>query len=155
MNYILEINAFERRMRRQPLPTAAQLLWYKLMAFANRQHWPEWFTVDNERLTEILGANSDKTVRTARQQLIDSGLLIYKKGVKGSPGRYKLTSISVEEFLESEADKDRTIYPAYDKPGLEGYLECDFTLRYGYTEALGAEVEKITQELLDIFKPGE
>ena len=82
MNYILEINAFERRMKRQPLPATAQLLWYKLMAFSNRLHWPEWFSVDNDRLTALLGSGSDKTVRTARQQLMDAGLLIYEKGVK-------------------------------------------------------------------------
>lgn len=35
MNYLLEINAFERRMRRVPLSRDAQLLWYKLMHLAN------------------------------------------------------------------------------------------------------------------------
>lgn len=153
MNYILEINAFERRMKRQPLPTTAQLLWYKLMAFANRQHWPEWFSVDNDRLTTILGAGSDQTVRKARQQLIDAGLLIYEKGVKKKPGRYKLVSIAFQEYPDAAGSSD--VYPANDRPGIEGYLEDDYTRYFGYTEAIGSEVKSVTQELLDTFRPGE
>lgn len=153
MNYILEINAFERRMKRQPLPTTAQLLWYKLMAFANRQHWPEWFSVDNDRLTSILGAGSDQTVRKARQQLIDAGLLIYEKGVKKKPGRYKLVSIAFQEYPDAAGSSD--VYPANDRPGIEGYLEDDYTRYFGYTEAIGSEIKSVTQELLDTFRPGE
>lgn len=153
MNYILEINAFERRMKRQPLPTTAQLLWYKLMAFANRQRWPEWFSVDNDRLTTILGAGSDQTVRKARQQLIDAGLLIYEKGVKKKPGRYKLVSIAFQEYPDAAGSSD--VYPANDRPGIEGYLEDDYTRYFGYTEAIGSEVKSVTQELLDTFRPGE
>ena len=153
MNYILEINAFERRMKRQPLPTTAQLLWYKLMAFANRQHWPEWFSVDNDRLTTILGAGSDQTVRKARQQLIDAGLLIYEKGVKKKPRRYKLVSIAFQEYPDAAGSSD--VYPANDRPGIEGYLEDDYTRYFGYTEAIGSEVKSVTQELLDTFRPGE
>lgn len=153
MNYILEINAFERRMKRQPLPTTAQLLWYKLMAFANRQHWPEWFSVDNDRLTAILGAGSDQTVRKARQQLIDAGLLIYEKGVKKKPGRYKLVSIAFQEYPDAAGSSD--VYPANDRPGIEGYLEDDYTRYFGYTEAIGSEVKSVTQELLDTFRPGD
>lgn len=153
MNYILEINAFERRMKRQPLPTTAQLLWYKLMAFANRQRWPEWFSVDNDRLTTILGAGSDQTVRKARQQLIDAGLLIYEKGVKKKPGRYKLVSIAFQEYPDAAGSSD--VYPANDRPGIEGYLEDDYTRYFGYTEAIGSEIKSVTQELLDAFRPGE
>lgn len=153
MNYILEINAFERRMKRQPLPTTAQLLWYKLMAFANRRHWPEWFSVDNDRLTSILGAGSDQTVRKARRQLIDAGLLVYEKGVKKKPGRYKLVSIAFQEYPDTAGGCD--VYPAYDKSGIEGYLEDDYTRYFGYTEAIGNEIKSVTQELLDTFRPGE
>lgn len=153
MNYILEINAFERRMKRKPLSTTAQLLWYKLMAFANRQHWPEWFSVDNDRLTTILGAGSDQTVRKARQQLIDAGLLIYEKGVKKKPGRYKLVSIAFQEYPDASGSSD--VYPANDRPGIEGYLEDDYTRYFGYTEAIGSEIKSVTQELLDTFRPGE
>ena len=148
MNYILEINAFERRMKRQPLPTTAQLLWYKLMAFANRQHWPEWFSVDNDRLTTLLGAGSDQTVRRARQQLLDAGVIIYEKGVKGKPGRYKLQSIASQEYPDTTASSERPV------SSVEGYLEDDITRYFGYTEAIGANIRSFTQELFDKFRPG-
>lgn len=93
MNYILEINAFERRMKRQSLPTTAQLLWYKLMHFSNTHHWPEWFSIDNDRLTTLLGSGSDKTVRVAREQLAEAGLIEFEKGVKGKPSRLSLIHI--------------------------------------------------------------
>ena len=60
MDFFAEIKAFDREMRRHPLPTAAQLLWYKLMTVANGLFWPEWFTVDNDRLARLL--NSSETV---------------------------------------------------------------------------------------------
>ena len=101
MNYLLEINAFERRMRGHPLPTTAQLLWYKLMQFANRLYWPEWFSIDNDRLTATVNAGSDKTIRIARQQLVDAGLLQFEKGVKGRPSRYKLIPVTTIEAQEA------------------------------------------------------
>ena len=149
MNYILEINAFERRMKRQPLPTMAQLLWYKLMAFANRQHWPESFSIGNDQLQGMLNTGSDQTARNARKQLVDAGLLLYEQGKKGSPGKHKLISIAANEFPEACQE-----YYG-EKPGrVEDYLEDDITRYFGYTEAIGLEVRKITEELFDTFRPG-
>lgn len=152
MNYILEINAFERRMKRQPLPTTAQLLWYKLMAFANRQHWPEWFSIDNDRLGGLLNSTAG-TARTARDQLVKEGYIICQRGAKGRPNRYKLVSIAFQEYPDAAGSSD--VYPANDRPGIEGYLEDDYTRCFGYTEAIGSEIKSVTQELLDTFRPGE
>lgn len=148
MNYILEINAFERRMKRQPLPTTAQLLWYKLMAFANRQHWPEWFSIDNDRLGGLLNSTAG-TARTARDQLVKEGYIICQRGAKGRPNRYKLVSIAFQEYPDAAGSSD--VYPANDRPGIEGYLEDDYTRYFGYTEAIGSEIKSVTQELLDTF----
>lgn len=151
MNYILEINAFERRMKRQPLPTTAQLLWYKLMAFANRLHWPEWFNIDNDRLTEILNVSSEGTARNARDQLINAGYIAYEKGVKGHPGRYKLLSIAEHEYPEA--------YEEYQEKGREGLADVgweidDITKYFGYTEELGLELKRFTGELYEAYLPG-
>lgn len=148
MNYILEINAFERRMKRQPLPTMAQLLWYKLMAFANRQHWPESFSIDNDRLGELLNS-SPGTARTARDQLEKGGYIVYERGTKGRPNRYKLISIAANEFPEACQE-----YYGEKLGRVEDYLEDDITRYFGYTEAIGLEVRKITEELFDTFRPG-
>ncbi len=152
MNYLLEINAFERRMRGHPLPTTAQLLWYKLMQFANRLYWPEWFSIDNDRLTATVNAGSDKTIRIARQQLVDAGLLQFEKGVKGRPSRYKLIPVST---IEAQEAGQRNIYSIPLAEGIGEYSEDvqDLTRYFGWTDAVGAELKKITGELFGAYAP--
>lgn len=152
MNYIREINAFECRMQRQPLPITAQLLWYKLMAFANRQHWPEWFSVDNERLIAILNASSIKTLRVARTQLEDAGYIQYRKGVKGKPSHYKLNSVD-----EMESGGDTTALALGEPPesAIPEDFKDDITRYYGYTEQLHLEIKRITQELFEAYLPSQ
>lgn len=89
MNYLLEINAFNRMMRRQPLSEAAQLLWFKLMDFDNHMFWQSPFQLDNDRLAELLGSSTNKA-KTARDQLVQAGLLEFTQGVKRKPSAYRL-----------------------------------------------------------------
>lgn len=98
---MLEINAFERMMRKAPLSANAQLLWYKLMNFDNLLHWEQWFSIDNDRLVKIGCIGSKNTTLAARDQLIANGYLIFQKGVKGKPSKYMLAS-AVE--LEAKAE---------------------------------------------------
>ena len=157
MNYILEINAFEHRMKRQSLPTTAQLLWYKLMHFSNTHHWPEWFSIDNDRLTTLLGSGSDKTVRVAREQLAEAGLIEFEKGVKGKPSRYKLISVSETEYPESYYRWKEAAGAGDEYEGLDSF-DCeaadDITRYFGYTEALGRELKRFTAELFEKYIPG-
>ena len=81
MNYLLEINAFERKMRESPLPIAAQLMWYKLMQFCNGLRWPETFQLDTARLSELMVGSSKHTVIEARRALIEAGVLGFKPGL--------------------------------------------------------------------------
>ena len=138
-------------MRRNPLPTTAQLLWYKLMHFANVHYWPEWFSIDNDRLTILLNAGSDQTVRNARKILIDEGYFIYEKGVKGKPGRYKMCSVQRMELLERGLDPDEIVEP---EESIFTETE-DITRYFGYTEAAGLELKKVTQQLYETYLPNE
>lgn len=151
MNYLLEINAFERRMRGHPLPTTAQLLWYKLIQFANRLYWPEWFSIDNERLASLLNG-SVGTARTARDQLIEGGYLCFERGVKCKPNRYKLIPVTTIEAREAG---QRNIYNIPLAEGIEEYSEDvqDLTRYFGWTDAVGAELKKITGELFGTYAP--
>ena len=150
MNYVLEINAFERRMKRQPLPTTAQLLWYKLMAFANRLHWPEWFSIDNDRLAELL-MTSEGTARSARDTLVKESFILFERGVKCRPNRYKILSVAEQEYPEA--------YEKYREKEYEG-LEAisweleDISRYFGYTEALGSELRRFTEDLYAAYLPG-
>ncbi len=92
MNYIAEINAFERWLETNPLHPSSQLLWYKLVSIFNRCGWKEWISVDNHRLMLLIGVRREETFINIRSYLVKSGLIEYKKGKKGSPGEYKLIS---------------------------------------------------------------
>lgn len=148
MNYIREINAFERRMRRAPLSFNAQLLWYKLMQFANRLHWPSEFQLDNNHLCTLLGKKAAKAVMTAaRAELIEDGLLAFTPGVRGKPSTYRLISVDALEAPE---------LPPEPEPGDFLYeIREDITTYFGYTEALGLELQQIAETLWDEFYRGK
>lgn len=150
MNYIREINAFERRMRRSPLPTTAQLLWYKLMQFANRLRWPECFSIDNDRLILLMNVSSEKTLRDAREVLLEEGYIVFERGAKGRPSSYRIISVDKMERLENGVD-----FTEEDAEPEDGFMldKDDITQYFGYTEALGLELKKITQKLFEAYLP--
>lgn len=92
MNYIAEINGFERWLENNYLPALSELLWYKLMYRCNRAGWAEWVTVDNLRLMADLRIESKNTFLRCRDALIDAGLIECQKGKKGAPNKYRLIS---------------------------------------------------------------
>lgn len=93
MSYIDLINAFERWLETNYLPSTAQLLWYKLLVLFNKAGWCEWVTVDNRRLMSIMQIDSEKTLIRNRDILIENGFIEYQKGKKGSPNRYKICTV--------------------------------------------------------------
>ncbi len=92
MNYISEINGFERWLETHQLPTLAQLLWYKIAYWSSRAGWPEWTQVDNRRLMVSLQIAREASLTESRERLVNAGLIEYQKGKKGSPGRYRIIS---------------------------------------------------------------
>lgn len=111
MNYLAEIIAFEKWTETHYLSTNAQLLWYKLMALANKSGWAEYVQVGNHGLIELIQAGSENTLIRARNQLIQNGLLIYEKGKKGSFNKYCLMSIvklTSKNEVEVEAENKLT-----------------------------------------------
>jgi len=96
MNYIQEINVFERWLETNYLPSSSQLLWYKLIMLCNRCGWAEWVTVDNRKL----------------MGLIEAGMIEFQKGKKGSPNRYKLISLNkctAKNEVQTEVKNDCTL----------------------------------------------
>lgn len=101
MSYIELINAFEKWLETNYLPSLAQLLWYKLIALFNKAGWSEWVTVDNHRLMALLGVKREATFISCRDRLIEAGIFEYQKGKKGSPNRYKICTINFESTNSS------------------------------------------------------
>lgn len=93
MNFIKEINGFERWLESNYLPTNSQLVWYKLFMLSNRAGWPQWIQVDNYRLMVLSCISNKNTFLLAREKLLECGLIVFEKGKKGYPNRYKLTSL--------------------------------------------------------------
>lgn len=153
MNYLREINAFERQMRRQPLSTTAQLLWYKLMQFANGLYWPERFQIDNKRVLDLVNIKSLHSLIAARKELEDHGYLQFFPGVKGKPSFYRLNSAAAMEapeqlsfFGEDEARAPDAFLNAIREEG-------DITRYFGWTDAAAKEVLETTQALFKEFAP--
>lgn len=149
MSYIDEINAFDRRMHRAPLSPIAQLLWYKLMQFSNRLHWPEDFQIDNKRLMAEINVSALHTLIAARQELVEDGLLTFTPGVRGRPSIYQLLSVEMLEGahpeLSTENDTEDFLYEIKD----------DITGYFGYNEALGKELQQTVEAIWKEFLPGE
>lgn len=101
MSYIDLINAFEKWLETNYLPSSAQLLWYKLIHIFNRAGWCEWVTVDNRRLMATLDVNREATFISWRNKLIEAGLFEYQKGKKGSPNKYKICTYVFESTNSS------------------------------------------------------
>jgi len=90
VNYLEQINGFQRWKEVNPLPASAIALWYELLATCNKAGWPEEFTVRNAVIQASAGL-SRKQFDSARQMLIDMGLIRYKKSQRvNSAGKYSM-----------------------------------------------------------------
>ena len=90
---ITQLTAFGR-ISIDNLSATAQALYLRLILIDNGLGWPERFYASNSRRMTEAGINSEKTLITARNQLIQMGLVEYRKGTaKGKASTYKLKII--------------------------------------------------------------
>ena len=104
MNYLKEINGFERWVESNPISTASQLLYYKLLMRFNKARWVEWLSIDNCRLMADAHIGNRGTLTRARNVLIKAGIIEMKTGKKGCPNQYRLISFE-REVEEQSADE--------------------------------------------------
>ena len=90
IDYIKQLNGFERWLESHYLPSAAQLLYYKLLSINNMAGWCEWIQVDNQRVMSRCQMSREATLVENRNRLIDAGLIEFQRGKKGSPNKYKI-----------------------------------------------------------------
>lgn len=105
MNYIAELNAFERALETVRLTGNAQLLWYKLMCLANKSNWSEWIEVDNGRLESMLGCGNKALIR-ARDKLIEKSFIEYQRGKGHGVGKYKIISLMCQNDTTNDTSVD-------------------------------------------------
>lgn len=95
MNYIEEINRFYSYQIQNQLSSCEQALWHRLMAYCNSFNWANDFTLTNTRLVEDLKISRQK-LDSARNCLVQKGLISYKKGNGNQCGSYHIHSLSVD-----------------------------------------------------------
>ena len=64
------------------------------MMLFNRCGWSEWISVDNHRLMSLIQVNREATFLKIRDELIGNRLIQYQKGKRGTPGKYKINSLT-------------------------------------------------------------
>lgn len=95
INYLKEVIAFEDWLETNPLEITTQILWYRLIAIANKSGWPEWFTVANITLQAKTGGITKATLIKHRNFLAQKKLIIYLSQGKQQAGKYKLLSVGL------------------------------------------------------------
>lgn len=109
MSYIDLINAFEKWLETNYLPSSSQLLWYKLVALFNKCGWSEWITVDNHRLMSMMQMSSEKTLIRCRDKLLENKLFEYEKGAKSKPNKYKICTVNFTVKTTANTTVDVTV----------------------------------------------
>ena len=77
--------------------------------------------VDNVRLIGLAACATKVTALTARDKLVDAGLVEYQQGKKGSPNQYRLGTFGIEygSKIEPKDDFSLKIIPKTDVFGIE------------------------------------
>jgi hypothetical protein len=79
------------------------LLWNDLVELFNELGWCEWIQIGNARLRENLQV-SERTFVRIRNKLIEEKLIVYVKGSKNVPNRYKF-NLDID-FIKKAYDDD-------------------------------------------------
>ena len=150
VNYLAEIIAFERWLETNYLPISSQLLWYKMMNLFNRSGWSEWVIVDNLRLMATMSMGREATLIKARDELIKAGRILYQKGRKGSPNRYKMVYFTCKSVVESE------VFPVVEnevKSVVESAVQSADIYKHKQKQNLEKKDTNVSKEKMDFAPP--
>lgn len=89
-NYVLLNEGFYRWLETNYLPIGSQILFLKLIHLFNLSAWSEWLAVDNQRMMSLVQTKREQSVIEWRDKLLENNLIVYVKGKKGLPNKYKL-----------------------------------------------------------------
>ena len=87
MNYIEQLNSFYELIEQHPISIKAFCLYHHLLHINNKLFWRERFVLPNSRLVNLTGLDI-RTFDRVRNELIQKGLIEYKKGKGSQAGEY-------------------------------------------------------------------
>lgn len=93
VNYIAELNRFQRFAMDEELSGYAMLLWHTLMGLFNDRgegdEWPESIRVGTRKMLAFFPFSQD-TLERARIELAEAGRIVYTPGTRGERAEYRL-----------------------------------------------------------------
>lgn len=89
-NYVLLNEGFYRWLETNYLPIGSQILFLKLIHLFNLSSWSEWLAVDNRRMASLVQTKREQSAIQWRNKLLENNLIVYVRGKKGLPNKYKL-----------------------------------------------------------------
>ena len=101
MTYIDYLNQFNALLKVTYLPGSVRLLYYGLLAVFNEAGWPEFLQVDNYRLMSLVDTRTERVVISARDRLVQLGVIRYVKGKKHTPNIYSLCCFTPQKVSVS------------------------------------------------------
>ena len=158
MNYLKEILAFYDKLETTPLSTKAIALWHALMHTNNKAGWIDSFTVAAATLSAKTGL-SDRSVRNARQELVDKGYIKFSSRSGNQSAVYRMVGLSeIDAGKRCQQDDSPEQMPARDA-GNNNLSEIDAGNLSDKRSALNkqnktnnAHVQKSTKYTDDKFK---
>lgn len=106
MTYIDYLNRFNQWLKSNYLPGNARLLYYSMLSVFNEAGWPAFIQVDNLRLMFMVDTKTERVAISARDSLVGSGFIVYSKGKKRNPNKYRLTNFTIQKVSECDSVSD-------------------------------------------------
>ena len=101
MNYILQLNGFWDWRRFNKISHGEVDLYFAILHMANTSKWKTSFNIPNTTLLGLTRFYDSSALSKARNKLVQSGLIEYRKSHDGAAGTYKLKCL-----YSSESDTD-------------------------------------------------
>lgn len=101
MNYIEQLNSFYELIEQHPISIKAFRLYHQLLHINNTLFWRERFVLPNSRLVNSTGID-DRTFDRVRNELIQKGLIEYKRGKGNQAGEYKVVKLYMQNDRQSD-----------------------------------------------------
>lgn len=102
MQYLKYVKEFEQWSLSHSIPATAELLWYKLLYLWEKSEWQEEFSIENKRLLELLHIKNESSLVRYRNILVAEGLVIFQRGTKGTPSKYRMIPEGLKQKSKEE-----------------------------------------------------